>query len=217
MDRTKRVLILSLMPVFLTVIFIMNFVVPAVIKLDKLNKEVKQEKLAYIETKSQLDAFNTNSRLYKNITELRQKLGDFDVRVPAEDDLSILLIDLEKFAESFNIKVTGFNSKSETEKEIIDPKKEKPKSTNSVRKKPAPSPLYTISLEISAVGYYNDILNFINTLENYGRKVVISSVKVEDYKEDKNTSNPRVQITINCEAYKFDSQVLNELPKTSGK
>jgi len=206
MDRSKKILILSLIPVFLTIIFIVYFVVPTVTKLNDLNKEFKQEKSSYIESKSQLDALNNNGSLFKNIAELKQKLGDFDVKVPAEDDLSVLLIDLEKFAVSFNVKVIGFNSKPETEKEIIDPKKKQPKTTTPVRKKPVASPFYSISLEISAVGYYKDILNFINTLENYGRKIAINSVKVENYKEDKISSNPRVQMTIDCDIYRFDIQ-----------
>ncbi|MDD3013438.1 MAG: hypothetical protein PHC34_07015 [Candidatus Gastranaerophilales bacterium] len=206
MDRTKRILVLSLIPMLLTLIFIIYLVVPTVTMFNGLNKEFKQEKSSYIEDKGKLDTFNNNNNLLKNIEELKQKLGNFDVNVPSEDDLSILLIDLEKFAESFNVKVIGLNSKFEAEKEIIDPKIKKPKTTHPVRKKHVPSPLYSISLEISAVGYYQDILNFINTLENYERKVAISGVKVENYREDKNTSNPRVQMTINCEVFKFNSQ-----------
>jgi Tfp pilus assembly protein PilO len=158
-----------------------------------------------MEAKSRLDSLNNNNGLLKKIKELNQELGNFDINVPSEDNLSILLIDLEKFAESFNVKVLSLNSKPETEKELIDPKK-KSKSTKPVRKKKTLSPLYSIPLEISAIGYYQDILNFIDTLENYERKVIIDSIRVENYKEDKFTSNPRVEITINCEIYRFNNQ-----------
>lgn len=206
MERSKKIIILSLIPVFLTIIFILYIVVPTVGRLNELNTELKQEKTAYDEDKSQLDELNNNKKLLMSIQKLKEKLGNFDVKVPSEDDLSILLIDLEKFAESFNVKVIALNSRPEIEKVLVDPNKKEEKSTNSVKKKPDPSPLYSISLEVSAVGYYQDILNFINTLENYERKIAISSVKVENYKEDKETPKPRVQMTINCEIYKFDAK-----------
>lgn len=206
MNRSKKILILSIIPVILTLIFIIYIVVPTVSRLNVLNNELRQEQISYKESKSKLDGFNADKAILKSINELKEQLANFDINVPAEDDLSILLIDLEKFGEPLNVKVISMNTKPEEEKDLIIKSKKKPKSSNTNKKKKVFSPLFAIPVEVSAVGYYQDILGFINILENYERKITINSVKVENYKEDKEIETPRVQMTIDAIIYKFDAE-----------
>lgn len=220
MDRSKKILILSIIPVLLTLIFIIYIVVPTVAKLNTLNGEFNQEQSSFDDKKSQLESLDADKKTLKKIDELKEKLTDFDINVPAEDDLSILLIDLEKFGEPLNVKVISMNTKPEEEKDLAIKSKKKSKSSNQNRKKKTFSPLYAIPLEISAVGYYQDILSFINILENYGRKITISSVKIENYKEDKEAATPRVQMTIDASIYKFDiedAKIAEEMSKENNK
>jgi Tfp pilus assembly protein PilO len=218
MDRSKKILILSLIPVLLTLIFILYIVIPTVSQLNTVNKEFKQEKISYDDTKSRLDSLNGDRVMLKKIEETKEKLANFDINVPTEDDLSILLIDLEKFGETFNVKVIGMNTKPEEERELSSNSKKKTRNSNN--KKTVFSPLYTIPLEISAVGFYQDILGFVNILENYERKITINSVKIENYKEDKEVAYPRVQMTIDAAVYKFDTEnakLAEEIAKTNNK
>jgi len=206
MDKTKKILLLSIAPVFLTLIFILYIVAPTVQKLNEVNDKLKQEKTSYNEVKSELDKYVNDKSLFKSTQDLQRKLGNFDIEIPPDDDVSILLIDLGKFAESLNVRITSLDSRPESAKEIVNPNKKQTGLTTSTANQTGSSPLYSIPLDISAVGYYNNILNFINILEKYERVILINNLSVENYKEDKDTTNPRVQMTINCEIFKFIPQ-----------
>lgn len=213
MSKSQKIILISILPALLTLVFIVYFVAPAIGNMNKLKGELKEEQLAYAETQSKVESLKQDKKLLKKVEELRIKLFNFDTQVPAEDELAILLVDLEKFSKAFNVKVYTLNSGAEKTLEIIDPKeqlsedKTKAKNTRKARKKVEDKPvtLVKIPLEIMVMGYYSDVLNFINTLENYQRKTSIESILVSNYRKDKDNIKPRVELTINCAVYKLIS------------
>ena len=221
MDKSKKILLLSLLPVLLTIIFILYVLVPSIGNFSKVSGELKSEKAAFSMDQNELQALKSNKKLIYDVENLRNELADFDVMVPEEDNLAILLVDLEKFANSFNVKLIAMDSAKEKEIRIADSKKAQDKAKTKRNKKSnkekgsISAKLIEIPVEIKVLGRYPDVLNFINNLERYQRRITINGISVSNYKKDKDVSKSRVQMDINSVIYKLEKEIdnSNELKK----
>jgi len=217
MDKSKKILIVSFAPVILTIIFILYAVAPAVGNYSAANNDYMEEKTAYIDTQNQLNTLKENKSLAIELANLREKLADFDTQIPENDDLAILLVDLQKFAKNNDVKVLSLDADPESPMEIIDPKvqklKEKKKNKILAKEKENTEPvqLYQIPLKLVLLGHYKNILNYINTLELYGRKITLDGILVTKYKTNKNSSEPALEVTINCTVYKLERMDMDAL------
>lgn len=219
MNKSKKVLLISLLPVFLTLLFIVYVLVPSIQNMDKTYKELKEEQAAYNEAESKLNTLKSNQKLKNSIAELNSKLNDFNYKFPVDNELSVFLVDLEKYAQSYNVKVISLSSSNDKEIKIIDPKQEElekknknKKSRRNVKKEISPVKLSQIPLDINAVGYYTDIIKFVNFLENYQRQIVIDGIKVNGSKEIKGENQevkPKLEISLKAKVYTFVEQEVN--------
>jgi Tfp pilus assembly protein PilO len=187
----------------------MYVVVPSIGKLNEANSSLEQEKLNFSQTQDQLISIKNNKKLVQDVEKLKAELADFNVRVPEEDDMAILLVDLNKFASSFNITVKSLNTNSEKSIEIIDPKIQALQAKKKIKRKVSqqilPIQLTEIPIEITVIGFYPDLLNFINAVEHYQRKIAISGVSISDYKDNKNVTS-KVEMVISASIYKITRQ-----------
>ena len=210
MNNSKKLLLLSLLPGLLTVMFILYVLVPAISKIDNTKQNLESEKAAYTDTQNKIDSFKANNRLFNEVQDLKATLADFDIKVPPKDELAIFLYDVEKFAGASKIKVSSVTTKAQNPVEIIDPAKVAKENATANRKKKktdvAPANLVEIPMEIMVIGYYPDVINFIKTLEAYQRRVMINGVMVSNFRDDKDKAVPRVQMTIDCSVYSFFKQ-----------
>lgn len=219
MDKSKKLLLISLLPILLTLTFILNIVLPAIGNMGKVKEELNTEKTAFLETQKQLDSLKKDRVLSTQIQKLKEKLVNFNVEIPSENNQAVLLVDLEKFAKAFNVKILSVNSDNEkiVDLSVLGQKKDDSgKPENKKKKKEAlPVELSSIALEIKVVGYYTDILNFVSILEKYQRKIVINDIMATNFKADSEKIKPRVEMTINCNVYKLTEQQNN--PANEGK
>ncbi|MFH0702076.1 MAG: hypothetical protein V2B14_00855 [bacterium] len=216
MDKSKKIFLISLLPAFLTILFVLFVLYPTFVKMDKVDKDLEKEKTEYNKDQASLDTLKENRVLFKEVKSLRKKLKNFDLEVPSKDELTVFLVDLERFAEVLNTKIISFSSSSEKDIEIEDPvqKKEDEKNTKLKKKKKKkgdedllPVRLLAIPLSITITGYYTDTINFVNALENYQRRISIDGVSIANHPEDKEKAKPRVLMTVDCKVYKL---IINE-------
>lgn len=206
MNKSKKIIILSLLPGILTLIFIVCYVFPAIQIMSKSHNTLNTEQDAFNKTQSQLNSANQNNKVFEEVKVLRSQLSDFDIKVPKDDELAILLIDLEKFANSFNVKINSFDSRTAKIVNVEDPTLQtqtKKRSRRETVQPQSPVDLTMIPLEINVTGYYSNILDFINVLQHYQRKIVIKDISITDNKEDKNQIRSRIDVSFNCEVYKL--------------
>lgn len=214
MNKSRKVLLISLMPVLLTFLFVVYVLVPTIQETDKTYKELNQEKLDFNNAQAQLTLLNQNKELEKKIRELNFELKDFAYRFPVENDLAIFLVDLEKYSKSYNVKVLSLTSDKESFIKIEDPKqkelKAKKKKRSRRKEKPeAPIKLFEIPVSINVVGYYPNIIKFINFLENYQRQIVIDGIKISNSKDEKSKMQlikPKLEVNIKSKVYTVTEQ-----------
>ncbi|OGI02655.1 MAG: hypothetical protein A2104_08665 [Candidatus Melainabacteria bacterium GWF2_32_7] len=227
MSKSRKIILISLLPVLLTVVFIIYAVMPAIGNLNKLKSDLETEKQALSETQCKLDSLRQNKKLLKEVQKLRNKLADFEMRVPSEDDLAILFVDLGKFSSNFNVRVFSVSSSPEKPVKIIDPKQQEPEENKKSKRnkeketQELPVSLFAIPLEIKVIGYYPDIMKFISTLENYQREIVIDGISISNSIKDKDTIKPKVELTIDCTIYKLTEKLIeaesnSDEPKKEG-
>jgi Tfp pilus assembly protein PilO len=212
MNKSKKMIIICLFPALLTIIFMIYVMFPCIGKLGEVKDGLDQEKADFSQTQDRLISVQNNKKLSQDVQELRSRLADFDVKVPDEDDMAVLLVDLDKFARSFNARIISLNTDMEKNVEIIDPKQQALNKKRKVRKLEQSSPiqLTEIPLEVTVIGLYPDLLNFINALEHYQRKVSINGVSISDYKEDREVTSSKVQLVIKASIYKLTRQVITK-------
>jgi Tfp pilus assembly protein PilO len=226
MSKSQKILLISLLPALLTLIFIMYAVMPALGSLTKAKNELKAEKTSFSETQDKLNTLRENKKLMKRVEELRDKLANFEIQVPLEDDLAILLVDIEKFSNDFNVKVYNIESSPEKPIEIVDPKQEESKDKQPSKKKKKnkdtseelPINLFKIPLNILVKGNYPSVLSFINAMENYERKITINGIALLNDKKDESGINPKIEMEIDCTVYKLvENKVSPDEPKNEDK
>lgn len=218
MKKSQKILLISSLPAFITLFFILNIVIPAVGNMNDLNQKLNKEKSWEESTREEVLSLKENNALQKNVEKLRNELSDFDIRVPQTRELAVLLYDLERFAKPLNVKVLALDSKPEKMVELDDSilkqtkkLKKKTKKKKKKSKKLESATLYSIPVEIRVLGYYNDIVKFVDTIEKYQRMVAIDTLTLERYKEDENVSKPRIETTIQGFVYKFEIRSSEEL------
>lgn len=127
-----------------------------------------------------------------------------------------MLVDIENFAINTNNKILGLSASSEKTVEVnYQPTENKNSSVKSTKKKSSkrkkrgnkkeqdPFILQEIPIEIKVLGYYPNIIKFIQKLENYQRKIVIEAVEAKDYNKEANETTPRVEMKINAKIFTF--------------
>jgi len=222
MNKSKKAILISSIPAFLTAVFVIFILFPTGNNLFDTVGKLKMKKNEYNLTQEKLEQAKDNKVILKEIEILNGKLINFDVNVPENNEIAILLIDLEKFAEQSNINIIALDSKEEKDTEIKDSNQKEVKKKSSKRgknkKEEKPLKLFEIPIEIQTLGYFNDILKFINILEKYERVVSIDGILMKDYEKDDKKTEPRVKITINASIYKaFEQEIPFEVPEKEKK
>ncbi len=205
MNNLKKLIILSIIPVILTIFFVIKFSIPSVQEHLTLKKSIKAEKTALKNTKNNIKTLKENKKLSAKLNKLNSKLAAFEVEFPDQFKDEILLIDLEKFANKTTNRIIKLESQRGKELKIIDPEEEKLGKKKRRRKEPASVPPVKIiekPFEISTIAYYNEIIDFITFLENYQRKINIEGIYTKVFDDDKDSSNPKVELTIKGYTYK---------------
>jgi len=222
MDRTKKILLISIIPAALTLLFIIYILVPSIDKMNLASSELSKANNAFEENQVLYNDLKEKSRFNRELEDLKVKLADFDVKVPAENDLPILLYDLERFADSTNIRISNFKAEREKKLIIVDPKEEKKLKKKNTRKKSDkkssenPYDFAAIPVKLIITGQYLNTLKFINILQNYGRKIYIEDITVSENKPNDFSSRPDVEMQINLKIYKL-SKVSQEVSPTETK
>jgi len=208
MNNLRKIILMSLIPVLLTIFFIVQFTVPSVKEYFNLKKEIKSEKTEIKDIKSNLERLNANKKLVSKLNGLNIELADFDTEFPSTFKDAILLIDLEMFADKTINHIVRVISKPEKTIDIIDPSSPKKKNRRRRRrnnnKEKAVPPVTVIEkpFELSTVAYYNQIIDFVTFLEDYQRKIDIQSIYTQVFSEDKDNPNPKVELKIKGNIYK---------------
>jgi len=207
MNNLKKIIFLSLIPAFLTIFFIVKFAMPATQEYFDLKKQIKLEKAGIKVTKSSIESLQANKTLANNLKKLDTQLLNFDVEFPAEFRDEILLIDIEMFADQAINRIVKLESMNAKRFKITTPEDEKKKKKRKRRKSKINEETHPVTImekpfEISTVAYYNEVIDFVSFLEDYQRKVNISSVFTEVFNDDRNKPNPRVELRIKGSVYK---------------
>lgn len=214
MNSSKKILLISLIPGILTLVFILYILLPVIGKMDRVKDNLEAEKASYSAIQSKIASFKADKALLNKIQKLKDEIPDFDIKVPPKNELAILLYDTEKFAGGAKVKISSVTTKTPKSVDIIDPKTIAQQNSNTQRKKKktddTPAKLIELPLEIVVVGYYPDVLRFIGSIENYQRKVMVNGVSVENYSDDKDKPVPRVQMAIDCSVYTFFRQSIDK-------
>lgn len=212
MNKSKKIILISLLPALLTLIFIAYVVMPAIADLNETKNNLETEKAALAETQEKLILLKENSKLSKDVQKLKDKVFDFNVQVPPKDEIAVLLVDVGKFANDSNVKILSLNSETEKSLEIETPKINKNKIETEKNKKVSNPPVLfsEIPLKLSVVGCYSDVLNFINEIENYQRKITITGISVSNYSKNKNIAKPEIEIVIDCLIYRLSEKEIDK-------
>ena len=73
MDKSKRMIIMSLLPAIVTLLFIILFLVPTIGNLNEIKGQLKDEKASFQETQNNLASIKSNKRLEKDVEKLIAK------------------------------------------------------------------------------------------------------------------------------------------------
>jgi Tfp pilus assembly protein PilO len=215
MENSRKILFLSFIPLALVLVFVLYIILPLVNDLNLNNQNVENKKAQLENAKIKLDKAEQDQKLAGEIIEIQNKLGIFDLAVPEKKDLEILLVDVEKFGTETNNKILGLTANDQKPLEITDTTKDDKnssvKSKNKKRKikkiknkeQQEPFSLQEIPIEINVLGYYPNIIKFVQKLENYQRKIVIESIEARDYSKDSDQTTPRVEMKINAKVFVF--------------
>lgn len=211
MDSLKKLILMSLIPALLTIFFVVKFTIPSVKTYFELKKDIKKETIAINDLKTNIESLKANQALISKLEGLNSELIGFDVEFPKEFGDEILLIDLELFADEAVNRILKVRSMPEADVEIIDPSKvgEKKKKRASRRgkeekKDKGPVSIMEKPLELATVAHYKEIIEFVNFLENYQRKINIQGIYTDVFNDDRKVSDPRVHLKIKGSIYKSE-------------
>lgn len=200
MNKSQKIILLSLVPAFIAVVFLLYVLVPCFTEFNATKEKLnaKNAEIKILKVKAQQS--QENKKLYEEIQKIAIQLGDFDQKVPKNKDIEILLIDLEKFAADSNLKITSMEAKNPVVMDLVDPIKSKSKKKSSRKSKQiAALSLLKIPTEIEVNGYYPDVIKFVGKLEKYQRLISIDGVSAKNSQKtaDKGTSKVTMQISTN--------------------
>lgn len=208
--KSKKLIFLILIPIALTLFFIVKFTLPVVKDYFDLKKDIKKETIAIKNLEKSIKTLKANKSLENELEKLNLELFGFDIEFPSEFKDEILLIDLEMFADEATNKIVELQSSNEKEIKIVNPDEEenktKRRSRRSRRSKQEevipPLEITEKSFSINTVAYYSQIIDFVGFLENYQRKININGISAKVFNEDKDNPNPRIELQIDGSTYK---------------
>jgi len=218
MDKnSQKLLIISLLPAFLALLFIMLVVFPAISNLNEIKQNLKTEKDTSNELKEKINTLQKKNAGLKRVQQLRIDLKDFNTRFPIKDDTEIVLYDFQKLAGISGIKITDW--KANKDLQTIDINESDLKSKNTSQQSDESKPrkrknaqegttlkISTISVTLNIVGFYDNILNFMEKIENYQRKALIEDISVENYKKISGINNTPVEMIVSFKIFKQNLQ-----------
>ncbi|MFA6989429.1 MAG: type 4a pilus biogenesis protein PilO [Candidatus Gastranaerophilaceae bacterium] len=225
MENSKKIMFLSFIPLALVLVFILYLILPLVNDLNMNKQNIENQKIKLENAKIKIQKAEQDQKLANEIIEMQNKLGIFDLAVPEKKELEILLVDIEKFGTSTGNKILGLTANTEKTVEInTKPKENSDSSTKSTKESRKTVKklknkenqgqfiLQEIPIEIKVLGYYPDIIKFIQKLENYQRKIVIEGIEARDYNKDAEQTKPRVEMKINAKVFVLRQYTLIEHP-----
>lgn len=234
MKKSKSIILISLIPVLITLVFIMYVFLPAFSSMQKLETKVENKQDEIESAKLEISKAKAHKKLMTEIIELENILGDFHLSVPEKHELALFLIDMDRFAQKSGVKIVEIIKKNEGSVTVKDPnavasksKKQSKRRRRKAQEPELPIKLYEIPLDIQVLGYYTDVLKFMDYLESYQRKVIIDGVFAKDFEKDDKTLNPRIRTTLYAKVYRLieqdvvevvdDSKNSNKFRKTKAK
>ncbi len=221
MNNSKKTLLLMLIPVALTLYFIVRIFFPAVESYLNLREQYIQTLDTYKQTQESVEELKDNKKLFVELEKLNNQVADFEIQIPSEFQDEFFLIDIENFSINTGTKIIALDCRKEKELEIKDPQEEKnkekskkstqkKKKKNSKEKQVSPLAIWEKPFEVKIVGHYKQALGFVNLLENYQRKFIINGISAKISKSDENNPNPKIELTIQGSTYKKVETVVEE-------
>ncbi len=219
----KNILIsLSSIPILLTMLICIFMLFPGLGKHNEASEGLKKEENVNKKLVANIEKLKKNKKLTEEINKLKDELKNIEYEIPRKKEQAILLVDLEKFANTSKVNITSLESKrvkvENLEKESKkDPKKKLNRRARQKKEKiKSRIQLESIFYNLKLTGTYPHVINFIDHLENYQRKSNINSIDLlicED-KLNPNLDNPQIKLDIVFENYKF---IKNKIPDPKKK
>lgn len=215
MNKSQKLLLISFLPVFCALLFIIYVFVPTIQNLNQTQQELKEAQSSYNDNLAELDSLNQNKSLVKKLEKLSAELNTFEYQFPADNDLAIFLVDLEKYAQSYNAKIVTLSSEPAKDLDIVDTSKKttKKKKKSAKKKNEFPLQLSEIPITLNVVGYFSNVIKVVDFLEKYQRQVVIESIKINNEKDAKSTDidlfKPKLDLEIKAKIYTVTKQTTN--------
>ncbi len=216
MKKSQKIVLISFIPAVLTLVFILYVLMPTLGEKGIYNHKLESKREEILIAKQKLEKAKATQELHQKIIELQKELGGFDLRVPEQQELAMFLIDLEKFADRSNVQVVGLDVRPEKVLAIKDPKKEAEKAKNKKRRRKKqqeeelPVKVWEVPIEIKLIGFYPDIIKFMNKAEKYQRLISTSGIIVKDHEKDSQKRFPRVKMTITANIYRMVEQEIKQ-------
>jgi len=214
MENSKKIIYITLIPALLTLYFIVRILIPAFGEYGDLRSKYLETQDSYQETQESVDKLKDNKKYLAEIEKLNERVFDFDIQVPSDFQDEYFLVDIGKFSQVSSAKIITVNAKAEKEYKISPPaskddkkdKKKKRKKKSDKKKDASENPLviYEKPFEIKVLGSYKQVIKFVQSLENYQRKFLITGVSAEIAKDDDTKANPRIELTIEGSTFKSE-------------
>jgi Tfp pilus assembly protein PilO len=198
MNKANKILLLSFLPVLLTVIFALYVLIPSFDSLNTVKKDFESQTNLLNELKDKVANAKNNKENLSVITKLRERLADFEQQVSDDYDSALLVFDSEKIAYLSGVQLLSFNIKDETNEEeqpLITRKNKKEQAAKKIKL----TELVAIPVEINIKGNYLSVIEFVRNLESYQRKINVNTLEIQ--RADK-SSPDQIQAKLNCKFYK---------------
>lgn len=207
MNKSNKILLLSLLPVILTVIFALYVLIPSFDSLDRSKKEFVSQTTLLNELRDKVANAKNNKANLSAINESRLKLADFEQQVSDEYDSALLVFDSEKIAGLSGVRLLSFAIKDEINEEEQPVILKNDNNADTVKKVKL-TELVSLPVEINVKGNYSSVIEFVKNLESYQRKVNIETLEI---KRADNSSQDKIQAKLNCKFYKVKKITTSEV------
>ncbi|MEI7475251.1 MAG: type 4a pilus biogenesis protein PilO [bacterium] len=200
MNKSNKIIALSLLPVILTVIFSLYVMMPSYDKLNSTKTEFESQTSLLNELKDKVQNAKNNKANLLIIDKLKKTLSGFDEQVSDDYDSALLVFDGEKIAHLSGVKLIAFNIKEETAESVEQnlPIKRN-MSANKPVKKTNLTELSAIPVSVVVEGHYLSIIDFVSNIESYQRKINITNIEVKRSTDKKDNT---LQAVLDCKFYK---------------
>lgn len=198
MNKSNKFLLLSFLPVILTVIFVLYVLIPSFDSLKNAKSDFADNSTKLNELKNKVAGAKNNKENLLVIQKLSQKLANFEQQVSEDYDSALLVFDSEKLADLSKVQLLSFSIKDELSEEEL-PILTKNNSPSSTLPKAKLTELVSIPVEINIQGNYLRVIDFIINVESYQRKININTLEI---KRAEKSSKDKIQARLNCSFYK---------------